>query len=153
MIGADNHENQFSQSDKGHFSELSAALEYLLHIRHKSFHPYMIHSYPPMKLSSKTFGESQPHSQTARKCIISNLLKAAPDPVKLPSTGCVISQSSIKSSQLRSSSEPGAAGPQLEKAFHDPTDFDCSVSLLKPIQDKIKIENSNSASSPSQKDD
>lgn len=151
---AGHHENQESQSDKGETREVSAASEDC-HLKHyKSLHPCVTSSYPPPMSTSMTFEDSPFQSQRPGKSSISNLVKLAPElpPVKLPPAVRVISQASLRKSQLGSSNQVATASPEIEKSFVDPTVFDCSMNSVRRMHGKNKISNLNSASVPFQKD-
>lgn len=152
---ASNQGNLESQSDKGHAREVSAAAEDSRLMHCNSLHRHMTSSYPPPKSTSETLGKSLIASQKAGISGISNLVKLAPElpPVKLPPAVRVISQASLRSSQLGSSGEVGAASSGLEKTFCDPTVSKCSANVVKPTQDKTRISNPNSASVALQKNE
>ncbi|XP_021865322.2 uncharacterized protein [Spinacia oleracea] len=152
--GIDNQRNEASQSGKVHANKVSAASEDS-HLHCKSVHPHMTSSFPPPIPISETFDQSVFRSQRAGKPSISNLVKLAPElpHVKLPPAVRVISQASLRSSQLGSSGEVGAVDAGVDKAFRDPNAFNCSADLVKHMQDKSMISNPSSVSVTSQKDE
>ncbi|KAL2944160.1 Myb-like protein O [Bienertia sinuspersici] len=150
----DNHRIQGSEADRGRVCKVSAASEDSHIIHNNSLRPEMFSRYPPPTAASKPFAGSLFRSQRAGKPSISNLVKLAPElpPVKLPPAVRIISQASLRSNQAGSSNDVGSTGPGLETTYNDPSAFDCSANLVKPVQDNSKMSNPDSASLPSQKD-
>ncbi|XP_074311071.1 uncharacterized protein LOC141646958 isoform X2 [Silene latifolia] len=123
-----NHGNKETPSIRDHAQDFSVGSENSHPVIHKSFQAYAGSGYPPTRATSRAFGcESFLHSQNAQKPGITNVVKLAPElpPVKLPPAVRVISQASLRSSQLVSSTEV--------------------------VHDKTRVLNPNSASVSSQK--
>ncbi|XP_057528474.1 uncharacterized protein LOC130807322 isoform X2 [Amaranthus tricolor] len=154
LNGADTYGNLECHSDKGHMHGVSTASGDPLLIHRGTSHPYLTSGYPPAVSSSNAFKDSLLLSKKTGKSSSSNLVKLAPElpPVKLPPAVRIISQASLRNSQPGSSTEVGATGPGPEKTLRDPTGFDCSANMIKPVQGKSKISISTSATLISKKD-